>query len=201
LIVPIPKEGKKAADQSGYRPITLTGNVGRIVERIVVNKFDKYAEKTERQFGYAKKRKCDSVPLALISRAGPMPTSVPPTLSLRNGNRRCVSLFFDMRSAFDRVPLESLCERLFHKAVDIIDPDKRAEYLMLLRWIRNYSIGREVQVRVGGEFSDEVLVNGGAIGVAQGSTIGPVLWRLFLLTLENDLAERMAILQGLSYFL
>jgi hypothetical protein len=114
VVVPVPKLGKSSADSTSYRPITLSGNIGRIVERTAVNKFEKYAPNMGRLFGYIRKRKFESVLLALLSRAHADRRS--PGASSRAEDVYLLSVFFDMRAAFDRVPLELLFERLYTAA-------------------------------------------------------------------------------------
>ncbi|KAK7899409.1 hypothetical protein WMY93_020262 [Mugilogobius chulae] len=177
VIVPIRKPGKDPTVPSNYRPIALTSNVCKVMERMVVERLSYYLEKNEllsvHQSGFRKGR-----------------GTMDPIICLENEVRRAqknqeavLAVFFDVEKAYDMMWREGLMIKLRKIGV------KGRMFL----WIQSFMNGRTIQVRVGNELSRCVEVEN---GTPQGSVISPLIFSLMI----NDVFSNVRPDVGKSLF-
>lgn len=164
-IAPLLKHGKDPHLASSYRPISLTSNVGKLYERIILRRLRHIAESPTHsmekphlaQAGGRKMRSTEECIAVLTDRL----------TQTRADGRWSITLFFDLKGAFDRVPRRTLIRKLYAA-------DCPKAYLQLI-W--SFIGKRTARARVFSTFSE---TRGLSRGVPQGAVLSPFLFLYFV---------------------
>jgi len=159
-LVLLPKPGKPPEDPVSYRPICLLDTLGKLLEKIILNRLTKCTESelglSEMQFGFRKgKSTVDAIRTVMesVEKA---------SKQKRRGNRFCAVITIDVKNAFNSASWETIAEALHRMRV----PD------YLCRILRSYFQNRILVYETArGQRSIRVTA-----GVPQGSILGPTLW-------------------------
>ena len=131
------KEGSKK-NPANYRPVSLTSQVGKVLEKMIKAELVAYLEDNElikeTQHGFRKGRSCLTNLLDFFEAVA---------REVDQGEPVDV-LYFDFKKAFDRVPHERLLVKLRALGVEG----------RLLRWIGEWLKERRQRVVIGGEYSE-----------------------------------------------
>ena len=170
-ITPIHKGGDKTSIKN-YRPVCSLSSLSKIIEKVVYNRMISYIDKnnilSSKQFGFRKNMRTETA----------LANYVDYILSGLRGKEYTVSIFMDLSKAFDVLNHNILKSKLEHYGF-------RNNFLnFLMSFIEN----RQYFVSANGYTSDKRTVN---IGVPQGSTLGPLLFLLYI----NDMINCSDILQ------
>ena len=159
-LVLLPKPGKPPGDPASYRPICLLDTLGKLLERIILNRLTKHTEGerglSKMQYGFRKGvSTVDAIRTVLES-------AEKASKQKRRGDRYCAVVTIDVKNAFNSASWEAIAAALHRMRV----PD------YLCQILRSYFQNR-VLVYETDEGQKSMRVTA---GVPQGSILGPTLW-------------------------
>ena len=169
-VTPIYKNKGASGNPVNYRPISVTSNVGKILEQFVNQQILSYLTAngllSNSQFGFLPKHSTTDQ-LSLFYHE---------CLSHLDSGKSISSVFLDLSAAFDSVPHDAIRHKL--PAYGIRGG--------VFSWISDYLSGRSQQVKLRHALSDHQSVGS---GVPQGSVLAPTLFLLFI----NDLSDSINV--------
>jgi retron-type reverse transcriptase len=168
------KKGGKNSP-GNYRPVSLTSNICKIMERIIKDDIVNFLEKNQlifnSQHGFRNKRSCLTNLLEFVEHVAE---------ELDKGEPVDV-IYLDFQKAFDKVPHKRLLEKL--RAIGIRG--------ILLNWIKQWLSGRKQRVVIKGKTSNWKEVRS---GVPQGSILVPLLFIIIIRPNDIDLGIKTRFL-------
>ena len=164
-VIPLYKKGNKL-DPNNYRPISILTCFSKILERLLYNRLQQFLKKHsvihKSQYRFQKSILTEYAVLDIVSNA------------FENINQNLLTglIFLDLHKAFDTVSHSLVLSKLDHYGM-------RGSANQLIKFFLN----RRQYVLVNGTNSDTKLITN---GVAQGSTLGPILFFLYINYLYNS---------------
>lgn len=177
VVIPIRKPGKDSTKPGNYRPIALISNICKIMEKMINERLIYYMENkgyiSKYQSGFRRGR-----------------NTMDPVLCLEHEIRKAqinkesvVAVFFDIEKAYDMMWGKGLLIRLCKVGIKG----------RMFRWIKDFLLGRVIQVRIGNKYSGNYEIEN---GTPQGSIISPLLFSLMINEVFNEVENGV----GLSLF-
>ena len=170
IIVPVLKQGKPEDSTESYRPISLTNNIAKVVERLVATRLldflERHALLNHEQAGFRPGRSAEDQVLRLAE-------SVCARFQ-EHQDKRTVLALIDFSRAFEKVWHVGLT----HKLLQIGTPT------CCVRWIRQFLSDRRSCVRINGTLSHHRILRA---GVPQGAVLSPLLFLVCI----NDVVDAL----------
>ena len=164
-VTPIFKSGVRS-DVNNYRPISVLSIFARVLEKIVHDQLiDYFKEKQLLKHNQHAFRKLHSTVTSLIK-------STDEWLSNIDSQKVNMTMFLDLKKAFDTVDHKILLEKLFKYGIQG----------KIISWFCSYLTERRQYCRIDGECSKPLRIT---CGIPQGSCLGPLLFIIYL----NDFEE------------
>ena len=164
-ITPIFKGGEKDK-VNNYRPVCSLSSLSKIIEKVIANRMVNFLEDSDilskTQFGFRKNMGTETALLNYIDNIQ----------NQLNNHKYTISIFMDLSKAFDVINHEILKNKLDHYGF-------RGNFL---NFLLNFIKDRTYFVHVNGLNSDMKMLN---IGVPQGSTLGPLLFLIYINDMVN----------------
>lgn len=159
-LVLLPKPGKVPGEPGSFRPICLLDTLGKLLERIILNRLMLYTEGEHglapRQFGFRKGRSTVDAIRIVVEKAEEA------RKKKRRGDRYCAVITVDVKNAFNSACWSTIAVALHKMRV----PD------YLCKMLRSYFENRVLVY----DTDDGWKVIDITAGVPQGSILGPTLW-------------------------
>ena len=168
VLIPLIKELSATVDTENYknyRPVTNLVIISKLVERVVQLRLDEHMGKndllTVKNYAY---RKEHSTELLLLKVVNDLYQSF-------DRNMPSVVVLLDLSAAFDTVDHDKLLE-ILEKDIGVTG--------IALKWFESLLKGRTHRVKIGDSYSDAMELQ---FGVAQGSVLGPRLFKIYIRSL------------------
>ena len=173
-VIPLPKEGD-LTKCTNYRPISLLPLPGKLIEKIVHNRLSNFLENHSlldpNQGGFRKNNPTINSIANYIDNI----------YDAINNNKTSLAIYIDFSKAFDTVNHEILLQKLSHLGI------KNNSLL----WLKSYLHNRKQRTFINNVYSN---YNNIECGVPQGSTLGPLLFLVYINDLRNCLTHSKSYL-------
>ena len=183
VVLPLIKDLSSLVDTDqykNYRPVSNLVFIGKLIERVVQIRLNQHLLTndlvSEKNYAYEKKH---STELLLLKVVDDLYKSF-------DNNLPSVVILLDLSAAFDTVDHAKLLHILKYE----IGIDGTA-----LKWFESFLVGRTQTVKIGDEYSEimELLY-----GVAQGSVLGPPLFKIYIRSLYKYMEPTKFTIEGFA---
>lgn len=173
MVIFLKKEGKPSYSKPGaYRPISITSYIGKLLERIIVRRIEKYliannlVDPDQEGFSTGKNtiRYLNRLHLGIQAD--------------KEANLTVICLFVDFEKAFDSAWKRGLMSKLYNLGIKG----------NILKLINSFLISRKVTLNINGVLGN--IRECSEYGLPQGSVISPLLFKIFVSDFLSELNHR-----------
>ncbi|VDI82655.1 Hypothetical predicted protein [Mytilus galloprovincialis] len=164
IIIPSFKKGKDSSDPHAYRPIALTSNFVKIMEKMINNRLRWYLEKNHIYSPYQSGFRQNRSTMEQIIR---LDNDIQKSFLKKE---YLVGVFIDFQKAFDMIWKFGLLNKMVKIGIKG----------NMLGWVNSFLTNRTIQVKINNTLSDTLTIQN---GTPQGSCISPTLFNIMV----NDL--------------
>jgi hypothetical protein len=173
-VIPIPKPGKDHSDPSSYRPISLLCSLSKILERVLLNRINKFLNEHQilppEQHGFKAKFSTTHQLHNLIGKAKEM---------LREKASTGI-IMLDVEKAFDRVWHDGLLSKM----IDLNFPG------YIIKMVKHFLKDRKFHVEIFGQKSKIFEI---PFGVPQGAVLSPTLYNIYTFDIPKFIRTSLAL--------
>ena len=183
VVLPLIKELSSLVDTDNYknyRPVSNLVFIGKLIERVVQTRLNQHLLSnnlvSEKNYAYEKNHSTELLLLKVVD----------DLYKAFDNNLPSVVVLLDLSAAFDTVDHGKLLHILKYE----IGIDGTA-----LKWFESFLVGRTQTVKIGDEYSEilELLY-----GVAQGSVLGPPLFKIYIRSLYKYVEPTRFTIEGFA---
>ena len=183
VVNPLIKELSSLVDTENfknYRPVSNLVIVSKIIERVVQKRLEEHMMKNRlssvKNYGYKKSHSTELLLLKVVD----------DLFSSFDKNIPTVVILLDLSAAFDTVDHKKLLE-ILEKEIGIRGT--------ALKWFKSFITNRTQKVKIGETYSDVIEL---LFGVAQGSVLGPPLFKIYIRSLYRYVAPTDFEIEGFA---
>lgn len=175
-VVAIPKPGKPTDEAKSYRPICLLPCLKKLFEKMLKTRIDHWIEVNHKsdptQFGFRRGFGTDDC-ISILS------TDIKQVYAQKY---MCLAVFMDITAAYDNVKMDVLCAKLvsIQCSLKVV---KTIYNLFKERRLFFYFNNRHLETRTGYK------------GLAQGSSLSPLLFNIYTRDIRTDISPNIKVLQ------
>mgnify|MGYP006314208429 FL=1 len=173
-VIPIAKPGKDHSDPSSHRPISLLCSLSKILERLLLNRINKFLTEHEilppEQHGFRTKFSTTHQLHNLISKG---------KRKLREKASTGI-IMLDVEKAFDRVWHEGLLSKM----IDLNFPG------YIIKMVKRFIKDRKFYVEI---FGKKSKIHGIPFGVPQGAVLSPTLYNIYTFDIPKFIRTSLAL--------
>ena len=159
------------------RPISKLTFVDKLIERVVLRRFNSHLDSNYLnvpwQSGYKKSQSTETLLLRVVN-----------DLLIASKENKATVVMLDLSAAFETVD---------HNVLISILENEIGITGSALKWFRSFISGRCQKVKIGLHESSEITIR---FGVSQGSVLGPVLFNIYIRSLDKSVQELKFLIQG-----
>ena len=183
VVLPLIKELNSLVDTDNYknyRPVTNLVFIGKLIERVVQRRLNEHLITnnlvSEKNYAYEKSHSTELLLLKVVD----------DLYKAFDNNLPSVVVLLDLSAAFDTVDHAKLLHILKYE----IGIDGTA-----LKWFESFLVGRTQTVKIGDDYSEVLEL---LYGVAQGSVLGPPLFKIYIRSLYKYVEPTKFTIEGFA---